>query len=130
MNPLERLPHRPPFLLLDRIVVLEPGRRAVASKTVSHADPFVDGRGRWPQALLAEMLAQVAGLAAGGDDGGVAFVARLDRFRCRGTAAAGDVLVATARVVRRFGAGALVRGTVRAGSRRCAAGEVALRFGV
>jgi 3-hydroxyacyl-[acyl-carrier-protein] dehydratase len=129
VSPLEHLPHRPPFLFLDRVVLLEPGRRAVASKAVSHDDPWVDGDGRWPGVLLAEVLAQVAGLAAAGEARETAVVVKIDRFRCRRTPVAGDVLVATARVVRRFGASALVRGSLRAGGRRCAAAEIALRFG-
>lgn len=128
-DPLRRLPHRPPFALLDRAPLVEPGAWAVAVKQMSHGDPFADARGRWPAVLLAEVMAQTAGLASAQDDGQPAMVAKIDRLRCRGTVAAGERLVCVARVVRRFGASALVRVTVRADGRRCAAAELVLRFG-
>jgi len=127
LNPLERLPHRPPFLMLDRVLLLEPGAWAAAVKNVAYDDAHTAADGGWPSVLLAEMMAQTAGLAAGGG-GGNALVAKLDRFRCRGRVAAGDRLLASARVVRRLGASVIVRSSVRVNGRRCAAAEIVLRF--
>ena len=59
----EILPHRYPFLLVDRITELEPGKRAVGIKNVTANEPFFQGhfperadharrpadRGRWPR---------------------------------------------------------------------------------
>jgi 3-hydroxyacyl-[acyl-carrier-protein] dehydratase len=122
---LARLPHRPPFLLLDRVLACDAGSSAVAVKNLSAGDPWMQPGG-WPAVLLAEVMAQTAGLAAGGT--GAAVVARLDRFRCHGRVLSGDRLIAAARVVRRFGATALVRALVRCNGRRCAAAEIVLRF--
>ncbi len=62
------LPHRYPFLLVDRIVVLEPGKRIVGLKNVSINEPFFQGHfpGRpiMPGVLIVESLAQVGGILA------------------------------------------------------------------
>jgi len=63
------LPHREPFIFVDEVVELQPGERAVCRKTFSAAEPFF--RGHFPGdplvpgVILAEALAQTAGLAAG-----------------------------------------------------------------
>ncbi len=40
---METIPHRQPFLLIDRIEELEPGKRAVGKKCVSYNEPFFNG---------------------------------------------------------------------------------------
>jgi len=60
------LPHRYPFLLVDRVLELEPGRRVVAIKNVSVNEPFFQGH--WPGlpimpgVLIVEAMAQAAGV--------------------------------------------------------------------
>ena len=62
------LPHRPPFLLVDRVVLLEPGKRLVAWKGVTMNEPFFTGHfpGHpvMPGVLILEALAQAAALLA------------------------------------------------------------------
>jgi 3-hydroxyacyl-[acyl-carrier-protein] dehydratase len=62
------LPHRYPFLLVDRIVALEPGKRIVGLKNVSINEPYFQGHfpGRpiMPGVLIVESLAQVGGILA------------------------------------------------------------------
>jgi len=62
------LPHRYPFLLVDRVVECEPGRRLVAIKNVSYNEPFFQGHfpGQpiMPGVLIMEALAQATGLLA------------------------------------------------------------------
>ena len=62
------LPHRYPFLLVDRIVTLEPGKRIVGLKNISINEPFFQGHfpGRpiMPGVLIVESLAQVGGILA------------------------------------------------------------------
>ncbi len=62
------LPHRPPFLLVDRVVQLEPGKRLVALKGVTMNEPFFaghfPGHPVMPGVLILEALAQAAALLA------------------------------------------------------------------
>lgn len=65
---MEILPHRYPFLMVDRIVELEPGKRCVGIKNVSINEPFFQGHfpGHpvMPGVLIVEAMAQVAGIMA------------------------------------------------------------------
>ena len=62
------LPHRYPFLLVDRVLELDPDRRIVGIKNVSVNEPFFQGHfpGRpvMPGVLILEAMAQVGGLLA------------------------------------------------------------------
>ena len=62
------LPHRYPFLFVDRIVALEIGKRIVGLKNVSINEPFFQGHFPgypiMPGVLIAESLAQVGGILA------------------------------------------------------------------
>lgn len=64
---MDILPHRAPFLLVDRIDELEPGKRAVGVKAVTYNEPFFAGH--FPQepvmpgVLICEALAQVGAVA-------------------------------------------------------------------
>jgi 3-hydroxyacyl-[acyl-carrier-protein] dehydratase len=63
---LEYLPHRYPFLLIDRVLELEPGRRIVAIKNVTINEPYFVGHFPhipvMPGVLMIEALAQAAGV--------------------------------------------------------------------
>ena len=63
---MRRLPHRYPFLLVDRVVELEPEKRVLAYKNVSCNEPFFQGHfpGKpvMPGVLVIEALAQAGGL--------------------------------------------------------------------
>jgi 3-hydroxyacyl-[acyl-carrier-protein] dehydratase len=62
----EILPHRYPFLLVDRVLELEPGKHAVALKNVTVNEPFFQGHYPdypvMPGVLIVEALAQVSAL--------------------------------------------------------------------
>lgn len=63
---MERLPHRYPMLLVDRVLEMEPGKRVVAIKNVSINEPFFTGHFPhhpvMPGVLIIEALAQAAAL--------------------------------------------------------------------
>ncbi|WP_325346758.1 3-hydroxyacyl-ACP dehydratase FabZ [Xylophilus sp.] len=65
---LKQLPHRYPFLLVDRVVELETGKRIKAIKNVTVNEPFFQGhfpaRPIMPGVLILEAMAQAAGLLA------------------------------------------------------------------
>ncbi len=62
------LPHAYPFLLVDRIVEMEPGKRIVGIKNVTYNEPFFQGhfpnRPIMPGVLIVEAMAQTAGVLA------------------------------------------------------------------
>lgn len=62
------LPHRYPFLLVDRIIELEPERRIIGLKNVTINEPFFQGhfpgRAIMPGVLIIEAMAQVGGILA------------------------------------------------------------------
>jgi len=63
---LEILPHRYPFLLVDKIIEFEPGKKAVGIKNVTINEPFFQGHFPshpvMPGVLIVEALAQVGGI--------------------------------------------------------------------
>ena len=65
---LEHLPHRYPFLLIDRVIECEPGKRLVGIKNVSYNEPYFTGhfpqRPVMPGVLILEALAQATGILA------------------------------------------------------------------
>jgi len=96
---MEILPHRPPFLLVDRILELEEGRRAVGVKNVSISDPWLaghfPGRPVMPGVLVVEALAQVGAVAVlkmPQYAGKIAYFAGIDGVRFRRPVVPGDCL--------------------------------------
>ncbi len=65
---LEHLPHRYPFLLVDRVLEIESGRYLKAVKNVSYNEPYFTGhfpnRAIMPGVLILEALAQATGILA------------------------------------------------------------------
>jgi 3-hydroxyacyl-[acyl-carrier-protein] dehydratase len=109
---LERLPHVFPFRLIDRILEIEPGKKAIALKNVSEDDLFLQGHFLKepivPGVLIAEALAQTGGLAfhsseeKGTGDEGVPFLAAIDQFRLKGKVIPGDQIILEAEVLHVF----------------------------
>lgn len=94
------LPHRYPFLLIDRIVELEPGKRAVGIKNVTANEPQFTGHFPglpiMPGVLMVEALAQTAGVAVLTLDayrGKLGLFAGIDECRFRRLVQPGDTLV-------------------------------------
>ena len=97
---LQTLPHRYPFLMVDRVLECEPGVSAIATKCVSINEPHFQGHFPdapiMPGVLIAEAFAQVAGivaLSAHPDFAGkVVYLMGLDKLRFRKPVRPGDVL--------------------------------------
>ncbi|KIH75875.1 3-hydroxyacyl-[acyl-carrier-protein] dehydratase [Geoalkalibacter ferrihydriticus] len=97
---MKLLPHRYPFLLVDRIDLLEPGVRIVGTKNVTVNEPFFQGHfpGHpiMPGVLIIEAMAQVGGVFAiisdkiGPDK--VTYFVGIDNARFRKPVLPGDVL--------------------------------------
>jgi 3-hydroxyacyl-[acyl-carrier-protein] dehydratase len=93
------IPHRYPFLLVDRIEEIEPGVRAVGVKNVTQNEPFFQGHFPdypvMPGVLIIEAMAQVGavGVMAGGEHTDrLALFAGIDGVRFRRQVLPGDVL--------------------------------------
>jgi UDP-3-O-[3-hydroxymyristoyl] N-acetylglucosamine deacetylase/3-hydroxyacyl-[acyl-carrier-protein] dehydratase len=103
------LPHRYPFLLVDRILSFVPMERVTGIKNVSVNEPFFQGH--WPETpvmpgvMIIEAMAQVSAVLIFGDnrdpDGKLAFFLGVDKARFRRTVVPGDQLVIECEMVRR-----------------------------
>lgn len=99
---LEYLPHRYPFLLVDRVIACEPGQSITAIKNVSINEPFFSGHFPhhpvMPGVLVIEALAQAAGIlafvSAGAkpDDQSIYYFVGIDRARFKKPVKPGDQL--------------------------------------
>jgi len=101
------LPHRYPFLLVDAVIELDAGKRAVGVKNVTINDNFFQGhfptRPVMPGVLMVEAMAQVGGLAVLTHEqhgGQVAFFMAADKVKFRKVVSPGDRLVIEAEVVK------------------------------
>ena len=99
------IPHREPFLLIDEVVELEPGRRVVATREVRADDPWFaghfPGRPVMPGVLIVEAMAQagaVAVLVEEENRGRIAFFAGIDDCRFKRVVEPGDVLTLTCEI--------------------------------
>lgn len=96
---MEIIPHRQPFLLIDKVEELEPGVRAVATKCVTYNEPFFaghfPGEPVMPGVLMIEALAQtgaVAILSQPEFKGKTAYFAAIKEAKFKGKVGPGDVL--------------------------------------
>jgi 3-hydroxyacyl-[acyl-carrier-protein] dehydratase len=96
---MQIIPHRYPFLLVDRIDELEAGKRAVGVKNVSIGEPYFQGHFPdypvMPGVLIVEALAQVGAVAMlvlPEYQGKIAFFAGLDNVRFKRQVKPGDTL--------------------------------------
>lgn len=107
---MEIIPHRQPFMLLDTVEELEPGRRAVAKKCVSYNEPFFQGHfpGEpvMPGVLIVEALAQagaVAILSLPENKGKTAYFAAIQSAKFKKKVEPGDVLILETEIIKQKG---------------------------
>ena len=104
---MKALPHRFPFLLIDRILTFVPRERVVGIKNVTVNEPYFQGH--WPSVpvmpgvLIIEVMAQVSSVLIFGDGsrspGQLAFFMGIDRAKFRRTVGPGDQIVVEAEMV-------------------------------
>ncbi len=99
------LPHRDPFLMIDEVTELDPGRRVVARRTVVADDWWVPGhfpdRPVMPGVLIVEAMAQTGAIAVLVEEenrGKIAFFAGIDDCRFKRVVEPGDVLTLTCEI--------------------------------
>ena len=133
------IPHRPPFLWIDRVEELEPGVRCVAVKFVDPADPIFAGhfpaKPILPGVLLIEAVAQTAGVMLGasasqaGTGGGVALLAAVNRFKFLKAVTPGQELRVETKKLTDLGRMACISGTVCVDGEMVASGELTVASG-
>jgi len=127
---MKHLPHRYPFLLVDRVLECTPGKSVVAIKNVTINEPFFPGhfpqRPVMPGVLIMEAMAQASGMLAYRTDpsleqpGSLYFFVGMDKVRFKRQVEPGDQLrfevdlVRTKRSIWMFSGRALVDGQVAA----------------
>ena len=107
---LKQLPHRYPFLLVDRVLTIEKGVRITALKNVTINEPFFEGhfphRPVMPGVLMLEALAQAAALLAfdamdtSPENGSIYYFAGIDNARFKRPVEPGDQLILEAELLR------------------------------
>src|SRR4030042_2079007 len=135
---LQNLPHVFPFRLIDRILEIEPGKKAIALKNVSEEDFFFQGHFPdepiMPGVLIAEALAQTGGLAFHSveekrNEEEVPFLAAIDQFRLRRKVIPGDQIILEAEVLYVFSHLAKVKVRASVGEETMAEGMFVLAKG-
>ena len=126
---LELLPHRYPFVLVDRVIELEPGKRIVAIKNVTINEPFFaghfPGRPVMPGVLIIEAMAQAAGLLSfksphlNLEKGSIFYFAGIDHARFKRPVEPGDRLELHAEMLK------IVRGVGKFACRATVDGKLA-----
>jgi len=105
---MRSIPHRYPFLLVDRVVEMEPGKRVVAYKNVTFNEPFFQGHFPgapiMPGVLIIEAMAQAGAVLLLHDmedrDSKLVYFTGIDKARFRRTVIPGDQLRFTLEVLK------------------------------
>ena len=104
----EILPHRYPFLLVDKVIECEPGVRLLGVKNITYNEPFFQGHFPhipvFPGVLIMEALAQSTGLlasATAGDElkGMTYYLTGIDKAKYKRPAGPGDQLMLEAKFI-------------------------------
>lgn len=129
----KRIPHRYPFLLVDRILEVEGGQRIVGIKNVTFNEGFFQGhfphRPVMPGVLICEAMAQVGAIFAymsrgGGDDDKVFVLTGLDRVKFKRPVEPGDQLRLELTSIRRRGSFWKMRGIAMVDGKIVAQAEI------
>lgn len=128
---MDIIPHRQPFLLIDTVEELIPGRKAVAKKCVTFNEPFFQGHfpGEpvMPGVLIIEALAQagaVAILSLEENKGKTAYFGGITSARFKQKVVPGDVLTLETEIIKRKGPVGAGRATARVGNKVAATAEL------
>lgn len=119
---MDIIPHRHPFLLVDRIEELEPGIRAVGVKAVTYDEPYFSGHFPdepvMPGVLQIEACAQVGAVAILSLDenkGKTAYFGGISSARFKRKVVPGDVLTMECEIIKRKGPVGVGKATTKVG---------------
>jgi 3-hydroxyacyl-[acyl-carrier-protein] dehydratase len=130
------LPHRSPFLLVDRVIELEADRRVVAIKNVTTNERyFIAGPGgvpTMPATILTEAIAQAGAiliLSKPENRSRLVYFMGIDRVRYRRPVVAGDQLILEGEVLRLRAKMGVLRGRARVDGKIACEGEMTFALG-
>lgn len=133
---LENLPHAFPFRMIDRILEIEKGKKAIALKNVSIDEPYFLGHFQnnpvMPGVLILEAMAQTGGLAFQSSfekEEGIPVLARIEEFRLKRRVIPGDQIIIEAEVLHVFSNLAKVKILARVRGEPVAEGTLVLATG-
>jgi 3-hydroxyacyl-[acyl-carrier-protein] dehydratase len=133
---LENLPHAFPFRMIDRILEIEKGKKAIALKNVSIDEPYFLGHFQnypvMPGVLILEAMAQTGGLAFQSSfekEEGIPVLARIEEFRLKRRVIPGDQIIIEAEVLHVFSNLAKVKILARVRGEPVAEGTLVLAKG-
>ncbi|MEK8017688.1 MAG: 3-hydroxyacyl-ACP dehydratase FabZ [Candidatus Parabeggiatoa sp.] len=138
-NILERIPHRHPMVMIDRVLSLEPGKRGVGVKCVTYNESFFAGhfpdRPIFPGVLMIEAMAQMAGIVLGksAEEEKASepvqenrYLAAVNRLKFTRKVTPGVCLQITVEVLKKFGNLTLVSAKIEENGELVASGELSL----
>lgn len=132
------LPHRYPFILVDRILELEPGKRVKALKNVTINEPFFQGHFPrspiMPGVLIMEAMAQAGGVLVieslpPEKHGSLVYFMGIDKARFRQPVVPGDQLILEIEMIKSRGKAAKLAGIATVDGKRVAEAEVLATIG-
>lgn len=133
---MEIIPHRQPFLLLDTIEELEPGKRAVGKKCVTYNEPFFaghfPGEPVLPGVLIVEALAQAGAVAILSNPefkGKTAYFGAINSARFKQKVVPGDVLLLELEIIKQKGPVGVGKATATVDGKTAVTAELTFAIG-
>ncbi|APM37462.1 3-hydroxyacyl-ACP dehydratase FabZ [Clostridium kluyveri] len=130
------IPHRYPFLLIDRVSYIEPGKKVVAYKNVTSNEYFFQGHFPempvMPGVLIIEALAQAGAVAILSQEefkGKIAFFGAINKAKFRRNVVPGDTLKLEVEIIKIKGSAGIGKGTAYVGEKKAAEGELMFMIG-
>lgn len=132
----EIIPHRYPFLLIDKVTYMEPGKKVIAYKNVTMNEYFFQGHFPaepvMPGVLIIEALAQAGAVAILSQDsfkGKIAFFGGINKAKFRKKVVPGDVLKLEVEIVKIKGPAGIGKATAYVEDKKAAEAEIMFMIG-
>ena len=130
------IPHRPPFLLIDKVLSLEPGKKITAVKNVTMNEPFFVGHFPnepvMPGVLIVEAMAQAGAvilLSLEQFKGKIAYFGAINNAKFRGMVTPGDTLKFVVDIKKIRKSAGIGMGIAYVGDKKVAEGELTFMIG-